>query len=134
MGGDSGSKTQTTQVDKRLVTGQGSIGLSSDITGNQNTVTVNTLDQGIVNHAIDLTNSVTAIGGDNYKALLGTTQTLLGQALDSVKLNTQLAGSLSTGAQQLTAQVASAANPNQPFIIAGVVVAIVFAIRTFGKG
>jgi hypothetical protein len=128
--GGGGSSSSSSQEDRRLVTGQGSVGIS----GNSSSVTINTLDQGIVNHAIDLVSSTNAVGADSYKALLGTTQSLLGQALDSVKLNTQLAGSLTQGAQQLTSQVASAANPNQPFIIAGVVIAAIFAIKTFGKG
>lgn len=128
MGGG-GSSSTSAQEDRRLVTGQGSVGIS----GNSSSVTINTLDQGIVNHAIDLVDKTGQVNSDTYKALLNTTQSLLGSALDSVKLNTTLAGNLSAGAQQLTAQVASAANPNQPFIIAGVVIAAVFAIKTFGK-
>lgn len=70
MGGGGSSKSSTTTTtqatDKRMVVDQG-IGISSD----SSTVTVNSLDAGIVTKALDTVAASDATNGDGFTKLLG---------------------------------------------------------------
>lgn len=87
-GGGSSSSTSstTTNIDKRLALESG-VGISSD----QSTVTVNTLDAGIVDKALQTVQLADATSGQGFSQLLALTDKLFtgaGQALQTTQATT----------------------------------------------
>lgn len=80
-GGSSSSSTSTTThtTDKRLVVDAG-IGISSDAS----TVTVNALDAGIVNKALDTVAGADAVAGQSFDKLLTLADKMFTQGFDTV--------------------------------------------------
>lgn len=73
--------TNTTNIDRRQVVGEGGIGLASDGA----TVTINTVDTGIVNKALDTVANSDAVNGAGFEKLLSLADKLFtggGQILD----------------------------------------------------
>lgn len=80
-GGSSSSTSSTTQnTDKRIAVDTG-VGISSD----SSTVTVNTLDSGIVTKALDTVSAADATNGQGFTQLLGLADKLFTGAGDSLK-------------------------------------------------
>lgn len=128
-GGDGGSSssssantTSTTNVDKRQVVDNGAIGVSSD----SSTVNVSMLDNGAVNHAIDLVNNAGAGALDAYKALLATTLALESKNTDTLKANTDLASKLVDKPVQADAS-------NNALKVGGLLIVGMAALSHFGK-
>ncbi|MGB4345318.1 MAG: hypothetical protein WBJ21_02860, partial [Burkholderiaceae bacterium] len=83
MGSSSSSSAPTTNTDKRLVTGENSIGISSD---NSN-VTLNMLDGGIVNKALETVQLSDALSLAGFNKALETVQmsdAISGQGFDKL--------------------------------------------------
>lgn len=72
---DSTNATTTNNTDKRLVTGESSIGISAD----DSSVTLNMLDGGIVNEALKTVQINDALGADGFNKLLAVAENLFNQ-------------------------------------------------------
>lgn len=75
MGKSSSNATTTTNTDKRLVTGEGSLGVSAD----NSSVTLNMLDGGIVSEALKTVQISDAISADGFGKLLNVAESLFNQ-------------------------------------------------------
>jgi hypothetical protein len=79
-GGDSQSSADTINTDKRIVTGEGGLGVSGD----GNSITLNSTDGEIVSRALDSVDSSAALQGDVFSKLLDVSQSLIKSTQDSV--------------------------------------------------
>lgn len=75
MGKSSSNAATTTNTDKRLVTGEGSLGVSAD----NSSVTVNMLDGEIVSEALKTVQISDAISADGFGKLLNVAESLFNQ-------------------------------------------------------
>lgn len=75
MGSSSSNASSTNNIDRRLVTGEGSLGVAGD----SNVVTVNTLDGGIVTEALKTVQINDALGQEGFSKLLTVAQDLFNQ-------------------------------------------------------
>ena len=127
-GSTSSSNATTTQnTDKRQVVDGGSVGVSSD----SSTVNVSVTDTGAVKQAIDLTAGVGQGALDAYKTLLATTEHLVGTANNTIQASTDLAGSI-TSSTLGTDQTAKDAEKKKQYLIYGGVAIVVYL--TMKKG
>ena len=129
-GGDSSSSssqaTTTTNVDKRLVVDNGGVGVSSD----SSTVTVNTLDNGAITQAIDLSKTSTKAAYSGLDSLLGFANSVLNLEANSQKLISQSAANI--GDAYKTAQDMSSGN--RMLVAGGLVLAGIVALNALKKG
>lgn len=99
--------TNTQNIDKRLLA-DGGVGVSSD----ESTVNVSVLDQGAVQHAIDLVNSADTRQSADYQQFLALTKDAFGEVLKVVQKNQDFAAQIASGAgslaKDLTASLGSA--------------------------
>lgn len=137
-GGDGGSSSSstttqttstTTNVDKRMVAGDGSVGVSSD----QSTVNVTMLDEGAVDKAISLVRDAGVGALDAYKSLLATTLALEAKNADSIQANTTLANALLETTETTTATAADAEARAKALKTGGLVIAGIAALAFYGK-
>ncbi len=75
MGSSSSNASSTNNIDRRLVTGEGSLGVAGD----SNVVTVNSLDEGIVTKALETVQVNDALGQEGFSKLLTVAQNLFDQ-------------------------------------------------------
>ncbi len=75
MGSSSSNASSTNNIDRRLVTGEGSLGVAGD----GNTVTVNSLDEGIVTKALETVQVNDALGQEGFSKLLTVAENLFNQ-------------------------------------------------------
>lgn len=75
MGSSSSNASSTNNIDRRLVTGEGSLGVAGD----SNVVTVNSLDEGIVTKALETVQVNDALGQEGFSKLLTVAQNLFNQ-------------------------------------------------------
>lgn len=123
MGKSSSNAATTTNTDKRLVTGENSLGVSAD----NSTVTVNTLDDGIVNEALKTVQISDAISADGFGKLLNVAESLFNQGQN-------LIGQTQSAVAQAYSQAQTDAKStidNRTVIVLGVAAAAVgiFALR-----
>lgn len=129
-GGDSSSsstqQTTTTNVDKRQVVDNGGVGVSSD----SSNVTINTLDSGAINGAIDLSKSSTTQAYTGLDHLLGFANQVLALENNSQKLISQSAANV--GDAYKTAQDMSSGN--RMLVAGGLILAGIVALNALKKG
>jgi len=101
----------TTNLDKRQVVDGNGIGISSDSA----TVTINDTS------------------GDNYKALLATTERLALQTENTLQKNLDVVSEMSAGVSSAYADASANATANKPILIGGLVVLGLVAVSAFGK-
>lgn len=75
MGNSSSNASSTNNIDRRLVTGEGSLGVAGD----SNVVTVNSLDEGIVTKALETVQVNDALGQEGFSKLLTVAENLFNQ-------------------------------------------------------
>lgn len=75
MGSSSSNASSTNNIDRRLVTGEGSLGVAGD----SNVVTVNSLDEGIVTKALETVQVNDALGQEGFSKLLTVAENLFNQ-------------------------------------------------------
>lgn len=123
MGKSSSNAATTNNTDKRLVTGEGSLGVSAD----NSSVTVNMLDGGIVSEALKTVQISDAISADGFGKLLNVAETLFNQGQN-------LIGQTQSAVAQAYSQAQTDAKStidNRTVIVLGVAAAAVgiFALR-----
>lgn len=130
MGGSSSSSSSSTQnVDKRLVTGDGSVGISSDTS----TVSVNVLDGGAVAGAIDLARSADANAGKNLSTVLNFAGLALAKSAESIGQSAatikESSATVATAYDQAKGQGADA----RVLAYGAMAVVALVAVKSFGK-
>lgn len=129
-GGDSSSSssqaTTTTNLDKRQVVDNGGLGVSSD----SSTVTVNTLDNGAINQAIDLSKTGTTQAYTGLDHLLGFASEVLKLENNSQQLISQSAANV--GDAYKTAQ--DMTSGNRMLVAGGLILAGIVALNAMKKG
>jgi len=123
MGKSSSNAATTTNTDKRLVTGENSLGVSAD----NSSVTVNMLDGGIVSEALKTVQISDAISADGFGKLLNVAESLFNQGQN-------LIGQTQSAVAQAYSQAQTDAKStidNRTVIVLGVAAAAVgiFALR-----
>lgn len=124
MGSSSSSSAPTTNTDKRLVTGQNSIGISSD---NSN-VTLQMLDGGIVSKALETVQLSDVVTGQGFDRLLTAAESLFNQGQ---KMIGQTQSAVQDAYQQAQDNTKSTID-NRTVIVLGVAAAAtvgIFALR-----
>lgn len=80
MGSSSSNATATTNTDRRIVNESGIVSTSDlNVKGNQNVITVESLDAGIVNKALDTVQINDALGAKGFDSLLNAADKLFTQ-------------------------------------------------------
>jgi ElaB/YqjD/DUF883 family membrane-anchored ribosome-binding protein len=123
MGKSSSNAATTNNTDKRLVTGEGSLGVSAD----NSSVTLNMLDGGIVSEALKTVQISDAISADGFGKLLNVAESLFNQGQN-------LIGQTQSAVAQAYSQAQTDAKStidNRTVIVLGVAAAAVgiFALR-----
>lgn len=132
-GSSSSSSSATSNIDKRLVTGQNSVGVSAD----NSTVTVQVLDGGAIAGALELARQTDANSGKNLGTVLGFASGLYESAMkalensaamvrDSSATNTAM---VATAYDQAKGQGADA----RVLAYGAMAVVALVAVKSFGK-
>lgn len=128
MGSSSSNATSTTNTDRRIVNESGIVTTSDlSVKGNQNVVTVNSLDEGIVNKALDTVQINDALGAQGFNNLLSAADKLFTQGQNLIgQTQTAVADAYKTAQDSAKSTI-----DNRTVVVLGVAAAAVgiFALR-----
>jgi hypothetical protein len=131
-GGDSSSSstqnTTTNQYDQRSITDA-----RQEVTNTTTTNNITTLDAGAIEAGKSVALSSIANNSTNTANLLAVADKLFSQTTKTLEANTQLAGTLASGARQAYSDATSQAAGNKNLVYAGLAVVGIAAFSFFGK-